>query len=76
MSLERSSAKGFHRIRARCLLTAAFLVLPLMARAQGAPVAGSTPPNEPKSSTPAVAPIREQRALDLLKRMSETLVAA
>jgi hypothetical protein len=76
MSIERSSAKGFYRVWTGRVLTVSVLALPLAARSQGDPVAGSTPPNEPKSSAPVVAPIREQRALDLLKRMSETLAAA
>jgi hypothetical protein len=76
MSTDRSLEKDLHRIWIGRLLTVALLALPAAALAQGEPTAVGSPGNDSKSSSPAVAPIREQKALDLLKRMSETLAAA
>jgi hypothetical protein len=76
MPTGRSSEKDSHPTWIRHLLAVTLLALAPAALAQGGPVTSGTPGKGPKSSAPAVVPIREQKALDLLKRMSETLAAA
>jgi hypothetical protein len=48
----------------------------MLALGQGEPPSVATPGNETKGSEAGVAPIRDQKALDLLKRMSEALALA
>jgi len=76
MLTERSSDNDSRRIWVGRFLALALLALIPAARAQGEPAAAGTPGDGPKIPPPAVTPIREQKALDLLKRMSETLGAA
>jgi hypothetical protein len=58
------------------LSIAAILVLPRAARGEGEPATAGPAAEEAKSAARVAAPIREQRALDLVKRMSDTLAAA
>jgi hypothetical protein len=75
MSIEQPSEKGLYRIWTTRVLTVAFL-LPFVAHAQSEPAAGSTPATEPTPPARVAEQIRDQHALDLLKRMSEALAAA
>jgi hypothetical protein len=75
MPIEGSSEKNLRRLRIAGLWIVALLMLPASGRAQSEPAPVVTPDDQPKPTAPAVAPIRDQKALDLLKRMSETLAA-
>ena len=73
--LEGSFCKKSHRILLEDLLVVALLVVCMGAHADEQPSVRATPGSEPSSSAPSVGPIRDQKALDSLKRMSETLSA-
>ena len=79
MATKRSANEGFDgRPLGRVpwlVLTAIILALPAASLAQEQNPAANAPADQ-ASKSPAPAPIMEQRALELLKRMSETLVAA
>jgi hypothetical protein len=76
MSIEKSSKGSGRGISVARLFGVALLAFPLGAGAQGKPSAVGTPGGKAGSSAPVVAPIRQQKALDLLKRMSDTLMTA
>src|SRR5262245_61727000 len=75
MPIEQSSQRGTFRIWVGYLLSMV-LSLPLAALGEEGAVATAPPGSEPPSAAANVAPLRDEKALDLLKRMSETLAAA